>query len=94
MSLNPVTGAFGGHDPAVALFEDEKLIYAIEEERISRNKHAHNEFPIQGVESALDFADISLNDVEKLLIPWKIRKATRLEIDRLKYNWQSSSSLC
>lgn len=57
LSLNPVTDAFGGHDPAVALFEDEKLIYAIEEEWISRNKHAHNEFPIQGVESALDFAE-------------------------------------
>jgi carbamoyltransferase len=57
-------------DSAAALIKDGQLIAAAEEERFSRRKH-HSGFPYQAIEFCLDFAGISLKDVEHVGHYWK-----------------------
>ncbi|SFG72776.1 carbamoyltransferase [Halopelagius inordinatus] len=71
LSINPGVGGAGSHDPAAVLFEDGKPVFGIEEERLTRQKHAMNTFPRQAIGACLDSRDISLSDVEKVVVPWK-----------------------
>jgi carbamoyltransferase len=60
---------FVGHDSSVALVMDGKLVFAVEEERISRQKHTSS-LPLNGIRAALDFADIQLSDVDRVAYTW------------------------
>lgn len=40
LAFKPAIGIYGQHDPSAALFEDGQLVYAVEEERLTRQKHA------------------------------------------------------
>jgi carbamoyltransferase len=53
---------FGSHDAAAVLLHDGSLVAAIEEERLSRLKHA-NAFPFRAIQHCLDRAGISLDQV-------------------------------
>ncbi|MGI8812959.1 MAG: carbamoyltransferase family protein [Pyrinomonadaceae bacterium] len=57
-------------DSAAALIKDGKLIAAAEEERFSRKKH-HSGFPFHAIQFCLDFAGITLKDVEHVGHYWK-----------------------
>lgn len=57
------------HDPAVALFKDGKLLYAIEEERINKIKHSPGKIPVNALEAALNYANIKLQDIEAIAFP-------------------------
>lgn len=70
LSFKPTLDLFGTHDPSAALFKDEKLLYAIEEERLSRDKHAVETFPQQAIQSCLNYAEIELSDVSKVVVPY------------------------
>ena len=59
-----------GHDPSAAIFKNGQLIFAVEEERFSRNKHALNEFPIQSIKACLSFCNIQMHNIKEILIPW------------------------
>ena len=50
-----------------AKFKDEKLVAAIEEERITRVKHAAG-FPINSIKFCLDFAKLNLSDIDYVAI--------------------------
>lgn len=54
----------GTHDAACALVKDGQLIVAVEQERLSRNKRAVEEPPVEALRYCLDFAGIKLADVE------------------------------
>tara|TARA_B100000787_G_scaffold142791_1_gene112267 strand:+ start:487 stop:2232 length:1746 start_codon:yes stop_codon:yes gene_type:complete len=54
-------------DCSACLFKDDKLIAAIEEERITRIKHAAG-FPINSIKFCLDFAKITIKDIEHVAI--------------------------
>jgi len=54
-------------DCSACLFKDDKLIAAIEEERITRIKHAAG-FPINSIKFCLDFAKIDINDIDHVAI--------------------------
>ncbi len=54
----------GTHDPAAVLYQDGKLIAAVEEERLLRIKHAEGRLPENAVRYCLAQAGISLRDVE------------------------------
>lgn len=54
-----------GHDGAAALFENGRLVAAIEEERLNRIKHS-NKFPVRAIRHCLDSAGIALGDVERI----------------------------
>jgi len=51
------------HDSAAVLLKDGKVVVAIEEERLSRIKH-DNSFPKLAIQYCLNYAEISINDIE------------------------------
>ncbi len=57
-------------DSAATLIKDGEIVAAIEEERFSRKKH-HSGFPFKAVEFCLDYAGITLKDVEHVGHYWK-----------------------
>ncbi len=54
------------HDSAVALFKNENLIFAIQEERLSRKKHDHR-FPKNSIKLALEKYNLKLNQIEAIV---------------------------
>jgi len=71
LSINPGVTPLGSHDPSAVLFEDSKLVYGIEEERLIRQKHALEQFPKNAIQACLDYAGIELSGVDKVTIPWE-----------------------
>lgn len=57
-------------DSAASLIKDGELIAAAEEERFSRVKH-HVGFPFKAIQYCLDYAGITLKDVEHVGLYWK-----------------------
>lgn len=53
------------HDSAVALIKDQEIICAVQEERFTRKKH-DSSFPINGIKYCLDFAKISLDQIDHI----------------------------
>jgi carbamoyltransferase len=60
---------FVGHDSSVALVTDGKLVFAVEEERLSREKHT-SRFPVHAVDAALRHAGLELRDIERMAYTW------------------------
>ncbi len=57
------------HDSACALFEDGKLIFAIQEERLTRKKH-DSSFPLNSIKETLNFAKLKPEDIDYVVIAW------------------------
>ncbi|MDS0279628.1 hypothetical protein NDI85_17675 [Halomicroarcula sp. S1AR25-4] len=70
LAFKPAIGLYGQHDPSAALFEDGDLVFAVEEERLSREKHAVDTFPERAIRAALDHAGIDLPAVDRVLLPY------------------------
>ncbi len=60
---------FVGHDSSVALVADGKVVFAAEEERLSREKHT-SRFPVLALRAALQFGGLDLSDVERTAYTW------------------------
>lgn len=58
-----------GHDAGAALLVDGKLVAAVEEERLNREKHT-SDFPIQSVRWCLEHAGLQLSDIDLFAFPW------------------------
>ncbi len=58
------------HDPSAALYIDGKLIAAVEEERLVRDKHAKNRMPYESAKFCLEQAGITPADVDVVAIPF------------------------
>lgn len=71
LSFKPAIGDYGDHDPSSALFEDGKLVFAVEEERFTRQKHAKGQFPRNAIEACLEFGEIDLSDLTKIILPYQ-----------------------
>ncbi len=78
LSFKPAIGAFGIHDPSAAIFEDGKILYAVEEERLNRQKHAIGDFPHKAIQSCLEYCDIELSDLEKIILPYDPKLQTNI----------------
>lgn len=52
------------HDPAAALVIDGEIIAAIEEERITRKKHAKHLLPLESAKEVLRIGNVNVNDVD------------------------------
>lgn len=65
----------GNHDSSAALIKNGELVKYIEQERISRNKMALGEPPIDATLECLKSEKISINDVSAISIgmDWKYR---------------------
>lgn len=70
LSFKPAIWFYGNHDPSAALFREGNLIFGTEEERYTREKHAEHTFPTQAIEACLDYEDIELTDVSKIILPY------------------------
>lgn len=64
-----LSGAIG-HDPAAALFVDSELAAAVEEERLSRRKHAYNEKPYLSARRCMQIARINPAQIDQVAIPF------------------------
>jgi carbamoyltransferase len=64
------------HDSAAALLYDGKVIFAIEEEKLSGIKH-DNSFPFKAIQKCLDYAQITIDEID--MVCW-------YENPDLKYN--------
>lgn len=84
LSINPGDYGLNYHDPSVALFDENGLIVAIEEERLNNIKGSKGIFPKNAVRECLKYAKIDLNDVDKVSIGylpelWKNRMSLEME---------------
>lgn len=70
LSLKPMGPIYGHHDQSAVIFRDGELVFGVEEERYTRDKHALEQFPRNAVIACLDHCDIELSDVDKILIPF------------------------
>ncbi|WP_330633152.1 carbamoyltransferase family protein [Halocatena halophila] len=70
LTFKPAIGLYGQHDPSAALFRDGDLCYAVEEERITRQKHAVDTFPHNAIEACLDYGNLSMGDLDKIILPY------------------------
>jgi carbamoyltransferase len=70
LSFKPVTRGFGRYDPSAVVFRDGTPVFGIEEERLSRNKHAINEFPERSIRACLSYCDCTLSDIDEIVIPY------------------------
>ena len=66
----------GGHDPSIAILKDGELVFAAEEERFTRKKHAHGQIPINALKSGLKSIDLSAELVDY----WVIHHAHPLKL--------------
>lgn len=58
-----------GHDSSATLIVDDKIIYAVEEERLNRKKHAGG-FPIDSIKACLDYQQLSIEDIDHFAFFW------------------------
>lgn len=58
------------HDASAALFADSKLIAAVEQERLSRVKHAYRQAPVEAARFCLDYAGLQLDEVDYITYGW------------------------
>lgn len=73
LAFKPAIELYGQHDPSAVLFEDGVPLFGIEEERLSRQKHAVGTFPTQAIETCLDYRDLELSDLSALRLPYDPR---------------------
>lgn len=59
-----------GHDSAAALIINDEIIYAVEEERLNRKKHAGG-FPKESIQDCLNHAQLSIDDIDHIAFFWK-----------------------
>ncbi len=62
---------FVGHDSSVALVVDGKVVFAVEEERVSREKHT-SLFPVHAFSAALEFAGLKVTDLDRVAYTWHV----------------------
>jgi carbamoyltransferase len=84
LCLNPAIESFNSHDSSASLFESGKIIFAVEEERYTRQKHAKGTFPKNSIRECLSFEGISLSDVDQIVIPYKPQLVNRVFLTRFK----------
>lgn len=93
LSFKPAVGPYGMHDPSAVIFEDGRLVYGVEEERFTRDKHAVATFPEQSIRACLDFCDIQLNDVSAVRLPYDPRLQSKNITSDLRRRFARGSSL-
>jgi carbamoyltransferase len=67
-----ILGLSGGtaHDPAACLVHGGSVVAMVEEERLSRVKHAHNQLPIRSILFCLSAAGIAFEELDCIAVSW------------------------
>jgi carbamoyltransferase len=58
---------FHGIDPAAALVDDGRVVAYVEEERLSRVRHAPNLFPLRSIKACLELGKVRLEDIDSIV---------------------------
>jgi carbamoyltransferase len=59
-----------GHDSAATLVVDNKVVFAVEEERLNRKKHFGG-IPVESIKACLNFANLKMSDIDHVAFFWK-----------------------
>ena len=59
-----VLGIHDGHNASASLVVDGKLVCALGEERLSRDKHQYG-YPARAIDTVLDSSGINISDVDR-----------------------------
>jgi carbamoyltransferase len=59
---------FHGIDPAAALVDDGRVVAYVEEERLTRVRHAANLFPIKSIQTCLELGRTRLRDLDAIVV--------------------------
>jgi carbamoyltransferase len=70
---------FGSHDAASLLMRDNQILSIIEEERLTRQKHAYKTFPHRSILKVLEINGLSIDDIDVITIPFEPDKWYFLE---------------
>ena len=89
LGLNPGFGGFNYHDPSACLLGDGEIVALAEEERYTRVKSAPGVFPSKAVRACLDYAGISVNDLDAVAIgyspdAWQLDSRSRPHRPRVR----------
>lgn len=79
LAIHPAVHGCGSHDPGAVIFSDGELVFGIEEERLTRDKHAPLRFPDRSVRACLSYCGITLPEVDRILVPWQPRDQTVIQ---------------
>ncbi|MEA5406479.1 carbamoyltransferase C-terminal domain-containing protein [Haloarculaceae archaeon H-GB2-1] len=61
----------GGHNASAVLVEDGVVVYGVEEERFTREKHDGQGLAQNSIEACLEHADIGISDLEAVVTAWR-----------------------
>ncbi|WP_226022869.1 carbamoyltransferase [Halomicrobium salinisoli] len=71
LAIKPMGPLYGHHDQSAVLFEDGDVVFGVEEERFTREKHALETFPKESVKACLEHAQIEMGDLDRVLVPFE-----------------------
>ena len=91
LAFKPAKHGFGDHDPSAVIFEDDSIVYGIEEERLTREKHAQSTFPYNSIKSCLEAVDVSLSELDEIILPYE--PDLWLDIDLIITNYKQEIAL-
>ena len=63
-----------GHDGGASLVVDGKLLFSVEEERLIGRRHAYDSVPTESIKACLDYAGLTLDDIDKFVFGWDYEK--------------------
>lgn len=63
-----------GHDGGASLIIDGKLVFSIEEEKLIGKRHAYDCLPKESINKCLEYAGITLDDIDKFVFGWDYEK--------------------
>ena len=69
----------GPHDASAALLRDGELVAMLEQERLSRRKHAFSESPEPAIKACLAHEGIDLSAVDEIAVGWDVPALMEIE---------------
>lgn len=69
----------GPHDASAAVVRDGEILAMLEQERVSRRRHAFGESPADAIRACLDHADVCLDDIAEIAVGWNVPLLAEIE---------------
>ena len=63
-----------GKSPAACIFDNNRMLVCVEEERFIREKVAKNRWPVHAIKHCLDTTGLTLDTIDKIAVAWNCNK--------------------
>lgn len=93
LSFKPAIPGFGEHDPSAVIFRNGEMVFGVEEERFTREKHAINTFPEQSIRACLAYCDVDFSELSTVVLPYDPELGTRMFRYQLRQALSGSGAL-